>query len=54
VDLADLLGLSADEMEGLRLAAELHDVGIAGVCAKLLLQPGRLPEPKYHAIRHQR
>jgi HD-GYP domain-containing protein (c-di-GMP phosphodiesterase class II) len=52
VDLADLLGLSADEMEGLRLAAELHDVGMAGVCEKLLLQPGRLPGPKYHAIRH--
>jgi len=51
VELADLLGVSANEMAGIRLAAELHDVGMAGVCEKLLLQSGRLPAQKYHVVR---
>jgi len=51
--LAQRLGLSADEIEAIRLGALLHDVGKIGVRDHVLLKPGRFtPEERSEMERH--
>jgi putative two-component system response regulator len=45
--LAEALGRSADEIELLRRAAPLHDIGKIGVPDAILLKPGRLDPSEY-------
>ena len=45
--LAEALGLPAAEVELLRNAAPMHDVGKIGIPDRILLKPGRLSEEEY-------
>jgi putative nucleotidyltransferase with HDIG domain/PAS domain S-box-containing protein len=45
------LGMSAEELEGLRLAALIHDVGKIAVPAEILAKPGRLSEVEFSLIK---
>lgn len=45
------MGLSAFELEGLRLAALLHDVGKFAVPIEILTKPGRLRPSEFHFIK---
>lgn len=51
-ELAEVLGLSADEAEGIRLAGELHNVGMVGVGDEILLKAGRLTTQEYDLVKH--
>jgi len=51
-ELADLLGVAPDEAQGIRLAGELHDVGMVGLGTEILLKAGRLTEQEYDLVRH--
>ena len=51
VDLGRRLGLARPELEELRLAAVLHDIGKIGVPDAVLLKPGRLTDEEFAAIR---
>lgn len=51
VAIARKLGLPADQIEGLRLAAMMHDVGKASLPAELLSKPSRLTEAEKRIIR---
>ena len=51
-ELSEALGLSADVVEGIRLAAELHDVGMVGLDDEILLKTGRLTEREYALVKH--
>jgi putative nucleotidyltransferase with HDIG domain/PAS domain S-box-containing protein len=48
---AGRMGLSADETEGLRLAALIHDIGKISVPAEILSKPGRLTETEFRLIK---
>jgi diguanylate cyclase (GGDEF)-like protein len=48
---AELLGLPADEIERIRLAAELHDIGKASVPEEILRKPGALHDHEWEFIR---
>jgi PAS domain S-box-containing protein/putative nucleotidyltransferase with HDIG domain len=45
------LGLSEDELEGLRLSALVHDIGKVSVPAEILARPGRIQENEVLLIR---
>ncbi len=45
------LALPAAELEGLRLAALIHDIGKIAVPAEILAKPGRLSEVEFNLIR---
>ncbi len=47
VRIGEVLSLSADEMETLRLGAILHDVGKIGIPDRVLLKPGALDEEEW-------
>ncbi|MGA2909816.1 MAG: HD domain-containing phosphohydrolase [Terracidiphilus sp.] len=51
VAIAGKLGLSSERMQGLRLAAGIHDLGKIGVPAEILAKPGRLTENQYNLIK---
>ena len=51
VAIAEKMGLSADQVEELRLAGLLHDLGKIGVPDSILNKPGRLTEEEYSAIK---
>ncbi len=49
--IAQHLGMGADEVELLRLAARLHDVGKIGVSDVLMLKPGKLTPEEFERIK---
>lgn len=49
--LAELAGLSAREIETLRYASPLHDVGKVGIPDRILLKPGRLDDQEMQIMR---
>jgi len=49
--IATELGLSVSEVELLRLAAPLHDIGKLGVSDAILLKPGRLTSEEFEHVR---
>jgi PAS domain S-box-containing protein/putative nucleotidyltransferase with HDIG domain len=51
VALARELGLEPERLEGLRLAALIHDIGKIAVPAEILAKPGRLSEVEFNLIR---
>jgi putative two-component system response regulator len=50
VRLAELLGLSPDEIETIRLGAILHDVGKIGIPDRVLLKPGPLDDEERRIV----
>jgi diguanylate cyclase (GGDEF)-like protein len=48
---AERLGLHPDEVEQIRLAAELHDVGKAAIPDAILLKPGPLTDDEWYFVR---
>ena len=51
VAIAESMGLNSDEVEEVRLAGILHDLGKIGVPDSILNKPGRLTEEEYSAIK---
>ncbi len=49
--LAQEMGLSPEEIESLRFAGHLHDVGKVGIADAILLKPGRLTPQEYEIIK---
>jgi putative two-component system response regulator len=49
--IAEQLGLSADDVDLIRRAAPLHDVGKIGVPDHILLKPGRLTDEEFAKMR---
>ena len=45
------MGLAPDALEGLRLAALIHDIGKISVPAEILAKPGRLSEVEFNLIK---
>jgi PAS domain S-box-containing protein/putative nucleotidyltransferase with HDIG domain len=45
------LGLQADELDGLRLAGLIHDIGKIAVPAEILAKPGRLSDIEFNLIK---
>lgn len=50
-DTAALLGLSKEEVEGIHVAAVVHDVGKIGVDTSILRKPGRLEAEEWAVLR---
>ena len=44
------MGLSGDELEGLRVAALIHDIGKIAVPAEILTRPGRLSRDEFRLV----
>ena len=51
VAIAQAMGLSADAVERIDLAAQLHDLGKVGIPNEVLSKPGRLTSDEFDAIR---
>lgn len=51
VQLGVQMGLSVVDLERLRVAALLHDVGVLGVAESILMKPGSLTETETEAVR---
>jgi len=51
VDLAREMGLPPDQMEGLRVAGLLHDLGKMAVPVEILSKPGRINEHEFNIIK---
>jgi PAS domain S-box-containing protein len=49
--MATEMGLSADFVEGIRVAGYLHDVGKIGVPAEILSKPARLTKPEFDLVK---
>jgi PAS domain S-box-containing protein len=49
--IAEEMGLSEDQVEGIRMAASIHDIGKIMVPAEILNKPGRLTEIQYEMIK---
>jgi hypothetical protein len=51
-ELAGTLGLPRAEVEGIRLAGELHDIGMAGLGDEIASQVGQLMKRQYDLVKH--
>lgn len=51
VELAHALGLHAEQVHGLQLAATIHDIGKLSIPAEILTKPGRLTSLEYELIK---
>jgi putative nucleotidyltransferase with HDIG domain/PAS domain S-box-containing protein len=49
--ISEELGLSADEVEGIRLAAFIHDIGKVAIPAEILVRPGKLRPLEWEMIK---
>ncbi len=52
VEIGKRLGLEKEELVGLLIAAELHDVGKIGVPIEFLAKPGRITKEEFAIIKH--
>lgn len=50
VQIAETMGLSADRVHGLKLAANIHDLGKNGIPSELLTKPGLLSKAEFTLI----
>ena len=46
------MGLTDDQVEGVRITASLHDIGKIGVPAEILSKPGRLIDIEFNLIKN--
>ncbi len=51
VSIATLMGCSAEEMDSLRFAGPLHDIGKIGISDQILMKPGKLTKDEYEIIK---
>jgi HD-GYP domain-containing protein (c-di-GMP phosphodiesterase class II) len=51
-DLAEAMGRTPAEVEGIRLAGRLHDIGMIGLGGEIVLKPGRLTPKEYDLVKH--
>jgi PAS domain S-box-containing protein/putative nucleotidyltransferase with HDIG domain len=49
--IGEVMGLSPDRTEGLRMSGELHDIGKIHVPAEILSKPGKISEAEYTIIK---
>ncbi|MFP4082578.1 MAG: HD domain-containing phosphohydrolase [Candidatus Aminicenantes bacterium] len=49
--IAEEMGLSEDQIEGLRMAGELHDIGKISVPVEILSKPGKISEEEHNVIK---
>ncbi len=49
--ICEVMGLSKSQMEGVRLAGGLHDIGKIYIPAEILAKPGKITEAEYHIIK---
>ena len=49
--LTEVMGISWEEQEGIKLAALLHDIGKVFVSERVLSKPGKLSDQEYYLIR---
>ena len=49
--IAEKIGLNADEVATIQLAAPLHDIGKIGIRDNILLKPGKLTEEEYEVMK---
>ncbi len=49
--IAEEMGLTADEIHGIYLAAQIHDIGKIHIPAEILTKPGRLSELEYSLVK---
>ena len=49
--ICEVMGLSENQMEGVRLAGGLHDIGKIYVPAEILAKPGKITEVEYNIIK---
>jgi len=50
--IAEELGMSKDRIEGLRLAAQLHDIGKINIPSEILNKPGKLSDVEFELIKN--
>jgi len=51
VGIGEELGLGAEQVEGLRIAAELHDIGKIAISERIISKKGRLTEEEFEIIK---
>ena len=51
-DLAEAMGRPPAEVEGIRLAGRLHDIGMIGLGGEIVQKPGRLTPQEYDLVKH--
>ncbi len=51
VGIAKVMGCSSEEVESLRFAGPLHDIGKIGIRDQILMKPGRLTKEEYEIIK---
>ena len=51
VQLAYIMGCTAEEIDAIRFAGHLHDIGKIGIRDQVLLKPGKLTEEEYEIIK---
>ena len=49
--IAEEMGFSADRIEGLRMAASIHDIGRISIPAEILCKPSKLDELEYELVK---
>lgn len=49
--IGEVMGLSKDRIEGIRLSGELHDIGKIHIPAEILSKPGKISEAEYTLIK---
>ncbi len=51
VEIAAIMGCTAEELDAIRFAGHLHDIGKIGIKDEVLLKPGRLTREEYEIIK---
>lgn len=50
-DIAKEMGLSDDQIEGVRIAGAMHDIGKISISSEILTKPGKLTEKEFNIIK---